>query len=136
MEEEERGSVELGRRRFLMLAAALLAGSKTSAKTSGAGRLVDAGPTANYAAEGVYSRFRDEGFFVIRRGAKLIALSAYCTHRGCKVTAEPDRAFYCKCHGSAFDAGGKVTHGPARRDLAVLPSTISPGGHLLVRVTV
>ncbi len=47
--------------------------------------------------------YRDFGFFVIRRGDQLLALSAICTHRKCKLYAEPDSSFYCKCHGSTFD---------------------------------
>jgi len=113
-------SKDIRRREFLILVAAALPGPKTVAKTASAERVVDAGPTSDYSSDGVYARFRDQGFFVIRRGKELIALSALCTHRKCKLSSEPDRSFYCKCHGSAFDQNGKVTEGPARRDLPIL----------------
>ncbi len=127
-------SKDIRRREFLILVAAALPGPKTVAKTASAERVVDAGPTSDYSSDGVYARFRDQGFFVIRRGKELIALSALCTHRNCKLSSEPDRSFYCKCHGSAFDPNGKVTEGPARRDLRILPSVTNEKGHLLVRV--
>jgi len=127
-------SKDIRRREFLILVAAALPGPKTVAKTGSAERVVDAGPTSDYSSDGVYARFRDQGFFVIRRGKELIALSALCTHRNCKLSSEPDRSFYCKCHGSAFDPNGKVTEGPARRDLPILTTVTNEKGHLLVRV--
>ena len=89
---------------------------------------------SNYAADGVYGGFRDLGFYVVRKGPKVIAFSAFCTHRKCKLTAERDLSFYCKCHGSTFDPNGKVTEGPATRDLPVLPTSTDERGHLLVKV--
>ena len=79
-------------------------------------------------------RYRDLGFFIVRRGATLFALSAICTHRKCKLTAELDRSFYCNCHGSTFDPAGHVTQGPARRDLPVLTTVTDERGQLLVTI--
>jgi Rieske Fe-S protein len=62
----------------------------------------------------------------------LFVLSSICTHRHCIVSAEPDHSFHCKCHGSEFDPGGKVTNGPATRNLPVLPSSIDENHHLIV----
>ena len=89
---------------------------------------------SDYAKDGVYSGFVARGFFVVRRGDKLFALSAICTHRKCQLTAELDHSFYCKCHGSTFDPAGRVTEGPAKRDLPVLPTATNSEGQLLVRV--
>ena len=44
-------------------------------------------------------------------------MAAFCTHRNCKLDAEADKTFYCPCHGSTFDHDGKVTEGPAWRNL-------------------
>ena len=133
--QREKGPNHMDRREFLLLAAAAVAAPKAAAGSLAAERLIDAGPLSDYASDGVYDRFRDEGFFVIRNGAKLIALSAYCTHRKCKLRAESDHSFYCTCHGSTFDPNGKVTEGPAKRDLTALPTIASPRGHLLVKVS-
>ena len=103
--------------------------------SSGGQHAVNAGPAGSYAAEGVYTAFRDQGFFIIRQGEKLFALSAICTHKKCKLNAEPDRSFYCPCHGSTFDPGGRVTEGPAERDLPVLDTATNETGQLVVSVS-
>ena len=65
---------------------------------------------------------------VTKSGAKLIvvrssastyaAFSSTCTHAGCQVPVpNASGVIVCPCHGSRFDATGKVTKGPARRDL-------------------
>jgi Rieske Fe-S protein len=126
----------MNRRHFLLLAAACAAASapKSVYARSSAEQVIDAGPLSNYAADGVYETFRDVGFYVIRKGDKLVALSSNCTHRKCRLKAEKDHSFYCKCHGSTFDPSGKVTEGPAKRDLPAFPTT-SENGRLLVRVS-
>jgi Rieske Fe-S protein len=126
----------INRRQFLILTAGFAAGCKTGGDFAANGeRIVNAGPVGNYAADGVYNYFRDQGFFVIRNGDRLFALSAICTHRKCKLTAGPDRSFYCKCHGSTFDPAGHVTEGPATRDLPVLPAFANQQGQLIVTVS-
>jgi len=126
------------RRDFLLvsMAAAASAGCQGVVGNSApaAARTFDAGPAASYAADGVYQNFRDLGFFVIRRGVKLEALSSICTHRRCKLHVDDDQSFYCSCHGSTFDPEGKVTEGPATRDLPVLKSIVSESGRVMVTV--
>jgi Rieske Fe-S protein len=126
----------LNRRQFLILAAACAGvAHPASVYASRPEQLIDAGLLSKYSSDGLYEGFRDLGFFVIRKGDKLIALSSYCTHRKCVLKAEHDHSFYCKCHGSTFDPGGKVTEGPAIRNLPALPTVIDKG-HLLVKVPV
>ncbi len=120
------------RRQFLLLTAAVAAGPQNFSAHSSE-QLIDAGPLSNYSADGLYDRWRDLGFFVIRKGDQLIALSSTCTHRKCTLKAEHDHTFYCKCHGSTFDPSGKVTEGPAIRDLPIY-ATISEKSHLFVKV--
>lgn len=133
----------MDRRRFLYLTvAAALTGCQApgsgalSSPALGNTHVVDAGPAGKYAADGVYSAYRDQGFFIVRRDGRLFALSSYCTHRKCKLNAEADHTFYCPCHGSTFDPGGKVTDGPATRDLPMLDTSGSPETRLLVKVPV
>jgi Rieske Fe-S protein len=66
---------------------------------------------------------------VMRRGMHRIAvyrdtegelhqMSARCTHLGCSVRWNPaDNSWDCKCHGSRFNAYGRVISGPAVADL-------------------
>jgi nitrite reductase/ring-hydroxylating ferredoxin subunit len=134
--KQDHAPTGVNRRQFLMLAVAGVVAPRAVEGNPTPDRLVDAGPLSNYAAEGLYSGFRDQGFFLVRKGAQLPALSASCTHRKCKLTAKPDRSFYCKCHGSMFDPGGKVTEGPAKRDLPILPTMVNDLGPLLVKIPV
>lgn len=60
------------------------------------------------------------------------AISSICTHLGCVVHRNPDGEFKCPCHGSVFDAKGKVQGGPAPKGLNWLALELSPDGHLVV----
>jgi len=130
----------IDRRTFLILGATFTAGcvstpGGTALASAGKKQVVNAGPAAQYLADGVYARFRDRGFFIVRKGASLFALSAICTHRHCKLEAEADKTFYCPCHGSTFDPEGKVTEGPARRNLPVFKISAGEDGNLLVALS-
>lgn len=129
----------MNRRSFLILGATCAAGCAASVGANLPGekrvKVVNAGPAAQYLADGVCTRYRDFGFFLVRRGANLFALSSICTHRHCQLESEPDRTFYCPCHGSTFDADGKVTEGPARRDLPKFEVQTNERGEVLVKVS-
>jgi Rieske Fe-S protein len=45
------------------------------------------------------------------------AFSSKCTHWGCEVALPVNNVITCHCHGSKFDATGKVLKGPAKKDL-------------------
>jgi len=131
--------MSINRRQFLLLTAATAACAATNCLASADNaaaleRVVDAGPADGFAKDGVYDAFRDQGFFVVRKGEKLIALSSICTHRKAQLKAEPDCSFYCKRHGSTFEPNGHVTLGPAKRDLPALVTSVDGKGHLLVKV--
>lgn len=107
--------------------------SATSASIP-AERMADAGPLADFAADGVFDAHRHEGFFIVRRDKTLFAISSVCTHKGCKVRAQQDQSFACKCHGSTFDKDGKVTKGPAKQDLPRLSVAVNERQHLIVKL--
>lgn len=141
--------MDMTRRQFIVLAATVTAtGAQAWAQEQSVGAtqpsatlptsrsaepVVDAGPLSDFQAQGVYDRFREQGFFIIHRDKQLYVLSSVCTHKGCKVRAQDDQSFVCKCHGSRFDPNGHVTKGPAQRDLHRLQVAQSNDGHLLVR---
>lgn len=53
----------------------------------------------------------------IRTGdSKFIALNITCTHKKCDVEYNGS-GFECPCHGSTYDKSGKVTNGPATKNL-------------------
>ena len=130
----------MNRREFLILTGAALATGCQSVTDTGpalggqAERVVNAGPAAAYAGDGVYATFRTQGFFIVRQGERLFALSAICTHKKCRLNPQPNRWFYCPCHGSSFDPNGHVTSGPARRDLPQFATAVDESGQLLVTV--
>ena len=61
----------------------------------------------------------------------VVAYSAVCTHTGCEVGAflVEEQTLYCDCHQSKFDPRdqGRVTDGPAPRNLPALPLRIVDG---------
>jgi Rieske Fe-S protein len=128
--------MQINRRQFVVLGCSMAAGCASQPGENQPIHLrevsIDAGPTSDYATDGVYDHFRDRGFFIVRHGPSLTVISSFCTHRRCKLRAEPDHSFYCKCHGSTFDPEGHVTEGPAVADLPVLPSSVDAQGRLWV----
>ena len=42
-----------------------------------------------------------------------------CTHLGCVPNRDPEGGWLCPCHGSMYDASGRVVRGPAPKNLEV-----------------
>jgi ubiquinol-cytochrome c reductase iron-sulfur subunit len=61
-------------------------------------------------------------------------LLAICTHLGCVPVTDAGayNAFFCPCHGSHYDASGRIRRGPAPLNLEVPKHTFVEGGKVIV----
>lgn len=130
------------RRSFLSLAAltSLLAALGTAvagilrlpnpAVLPGPARRFKLGPPEQFAV-GSETAFADQSLVLFRDSEGFYAVSTTCTHLGCTV-ARSREGFACPCHGSRFDARGKVTGGPAPRPLPWLEVNRAADGTLIV----
>lgn len=67
--------------------------------------------------------FISKNVIVIRVSrSKFIALNNICTHKKCDVDFDGS-SFECPCHGSTYDKYGKVTNGPATKNLKSYKTT-------------
>jgi ubiquinol-cytochrome c reductase iron-sulfur subunit len=66
---------------------------------------------------------KDEARKDSRSRDEWVVFQTLCTHLGCALEerAAADGGWICLCHGSEFDAAGRVTRGPAITDLIVPP---------------
>jgi len=62
----------------------------------------------------------------------IAAVSTVRPHLGCLVARAEDGIFVCPCHGSKFDATGKVLTGPPPRGLVWVEISLGPDGRLIV----
>jgi Rieske Fe-S protein len=60
------------------------------------------------------------GNFLVTRTAQdtFVCVTANCTHQACTVSNVSGQSYVCPCHGSEFDASGRVIIGPAVAPLA------------------
>ena len=71
---------------------------------------------SDLASVGGYSLISDRLIVIRISSSKFIALNITCTHKKCAVDYDGE-SFTCPCHGSEYDKRGKVTHGPATKNL-------------------
>ena len=63
--------------------------------------------------------------FLREKNGSLEAISATCTHLGCRVNWDGSlRHFICPCHQGHFDVDGNVLSGPPPKPLIKLPVTV------------
>jgi Rieske Fe-S protein len=74
------------------------------------------------------------GLILGRDAGGLYAMTATCTHQGCRVSVS-GTALNCPCHGSAFDANGAVTRGPAGSPLRHFLVTLAADGAITIDPT-
>ena len=133
-----------GRRRFLTalskaflalwgLGAAVAVGAYLKApekREREAERTVSAGLLDDYrVGEGRLVRHGVTPFYVVRLdAARVLALSAVCTHVRCILGYDPARrTLVCPCHDGRFDLSGNVLSGPPPRPLPGYPVSVRAG---------
>jgi cytochrome b6-f complex iron-sulfur subunit len=90
----------------------------------------DLGLASDY-PPGSRSLIADVPAILINEASGFMALSLVCTHLGCTVE-QKDNGFACPCHGSRYDAEGKVVRGPAQKALRLLRVEQNAQGHLIL----
>lgn len=68
------------------------------------------------------------------KDAKWLVVLGVCTHLGCVPIANSGDfgGYYCPCHGSHYDASGRIRKGPAPLNLEVPPYEFPEDGLLIV----
>ena len=126
---------DLNRREFVALtamAACACALAGESALADAPAGTFDAGPVTDFAADGIFDKFaKQQKFILIRKGSKLTAINAMCTHKNCVVKPKDD-TLKCPCHGSIFTTAGDVTKGPAKGNLGRFKVSIDAQNHVIV----
>ena len=65
--------------------------------------------------------------FIEKDGDAYRALSATCSHLGCRVNWDAASSTYkCPCHGGVYDREGRVVSGPPPRPLERLNVRVNP----------
>ena len=78
-------------------------------------------------ADGWYQTRSERVVYLDRDGDGYRALSATCTHLGCRVSWQADaHQFKCPCHGGVFDREGRVVSGPPPAPLRRLNVRVNP----------
>ena len=80
--------------------------------------------------------FPIEKLVVFRELNEISVMGADCTHQSCMLKAfeREESGYVCVCHGSRFDAEGKVLTGPADRDLPRYRARLNSSGILMVNL--
>jgi Rieske Fe-S protein len=77
-------------------------------------------------ADGWFQTRRQSVVFIDREGDGYRAMSATCSHLGCKVKwDEVTTQFLCPCHGGVYDREGRVVSGPPPAPLERLPVRVN-----------
>jgi Rieske Fe-S protein len=78
-------------------------------------------------ADGWHETRKSTVVFLDKEGDDYVALSATCTHLGCRVAWSQESGHYkCPCHGGVFDRAGQVVAGPPPEGLRRMPVRVNP----------
>ncbi|MGE3342954.1 MAG: ubiquinol-cytochrome c reductase iron-sulfur subunit [Vicinamibacterales bacterium] len=78
-------------------------------------------------ADGWHETRKESVVFIDKVGEDYVALSATCTHLGCRVAWDAAESHYkCPCHGGVFSREGAVVSGPPPEGLRRVPVRLNP----------
>jgi Rieske Fe-S protein len=78
-------------------------------------------------ADGWFETRQSSVVYLDREGDGYRALSATCSHLGCRVSWDDARGQYlCPCHGGVYDREGRVVAGPPPAPLTRLAARVNP----------
>jgi nitrite reductase/ring-hydroxylating ferredoxin subunit len=127
---------DLNRREFVtaaaLAAAACLCGAALPSTALAAGATLDIGTKADYTKDGVTDTWiKSNKVVVVRKGGKVYAFTAICSHRGATIGVSGDH-FECPRHHAQFSLDGSVMRGPAGVSLDHFAISPDANGHLIV----
>jgi len=103
----------------------LLAKSKDiSFEPNGQDKVINISDYPDLASVGGYAMISKSVIVIRNSSSKFTALSTICTHKKCDVEFDGS-GFECPCHGSTYDKSGKVTNGPATKNLKKYKTTFN-----------
>ena len=78
------------------------------------------------ASSGNWLLITDANTLVANINGSYVAMSSVCTHSNCSDRwSFANNRFTCTCHGSVFDAAGKVLQGPASSPLPLYTASVT-----------
>ena len=78
-------------------------------------------------ADGWMETRKQSVIFIDKQGESYRALSATCTHLGCRVNWDAaNKRYKCPCHGGTFDRDGNVVSGPPPAGLTKVNVRVNP----------
>lgn len=78
-------------------------------------------------ADGWFETRKQQVVYLDREGDGYRAISATCTHLGCRVTWDAAKTqFLCPCHGGVYDREGRVVAGPPPAPLPRVNVRLNP----------
>jgi len=101
--------------------------SKAAGTFNGSGVQVTVSGSALATVGGAVLVQSNAGVFLLARTGQnaFSAVEAICTHEGCTVDGADGDIYVCPCHGSRYDRGGHVVHGPATASLRQYASALA-----------
>lgn len=100
------------------------AGEYSSKDLEGISKVINLSDYPDLDHNGGYAMVTSSVILIRASSKNFRALNIKCPHKGCEVDYD-GKSFTCPCHGSEFTGTGKVTSGPATKNLKSYKTTYS-----------